>query len=70
VWLKEIDDTYQDWDYTPKQLRDFLNEYVIGQEHAKKVLSVAVYNHSPRNFINFINKDNASLCTIRIKITF
>ncbi len=46
--LKEVANTHQDWDYTPKQLRDFLNEYVIGQDHAKKILSVAVYNHYKR----------------------
>ncbi len=32
----------------PKQIREFLDEYVIGQEEAKKVLSVAVYNHYKR----------------------
>jgi ATP-dependent Clp protease ATP-binding subunit ClpX len=32
----------------PKQIMDFLNQYVIGQDHAKKVLSVAVYNHYKR----------------------
>lgn len=46
--LKEITNTHQDWDYTPKQLLAFLNDYVIGQNHAKKVLSVAVYNHYQR----------------------
>ncbi len=32
----------------PKQIREFLDEYVIGQDEAKKVLSVAVYNHYKR----------------------
>lgn len=33
---------------TPEQINAHLNEYVIGQEHAKKILSVAVYNHYKR----------------------
>jgi ATP-dependent Clp protease ATP-binding subunit ClpX len=33
---------------TPKEINEILNEYVIGQERAKKVLSVAVYNHYKR----------------------
>ena len=34
--------------YKPEELKAFLDEYVIGQEEAKKVLSVAVYNHYKR----------------------
>ncbi len=34
---------------TPSQIYKFLNEYVIGQEEAKRTLSVAVYNHYKRN---------------------
>ena len=34
--------------HPPKKLKAFLDEYVIGQEPAKKVLSVAVYNHYKR----------------------
>ena len=35
---------------TPKELKTLLDEYVIGQEEAKKTLSVAVYNHYKRIF--------------------
>ncbi len=34
----------------PKAIVDYLNQYVIGQEQAKKVLAVAVYNHYKRVF--------------------
>ena len=37
---------------TPSQIKKFLDEYVIGQERAKKVLSVAVYNHYKRVELN------------------
>jgi ATP-dependent Clp protease ATP-binding subunit ClpX len=40
--------------YTPKEIYTMLSEYVIGQEKAKKTLSVAVYNHYKR-----ILKDSA-----------
>ncbi len=32
----------------PREIREFLDQYVIGQDYAKKVLSVAVYNHYKR----------------------
>ncbi len=35
-------------DITPKQIKEFLDQYVIGQEEAKKHIAVAVYNHYKR----------------------
>ena len=37
---------------TPKEIREFLDEYVIGQDEAKKTLAVAVYNHYKRVLSN------------------
>ncbi len=42
---------------SPSKIKDFLDQYVIGQEHAKKVLSVAVYNHYKRLNSQKTNKD-------------
>ncbi|TFK74424.1 ClpX, ATPase regulatory subunit [Pluteus cervinus] len=42
---------------TPRELVDYLNEYIIGQENAKKVLSVAVYNHYNRVRANLSNPE-------------
>ena len=36
---------------TPHQIYDFLNEYIIGQDDAKRALSVAVYNHYKRHTV-------------------
>jgi ATP-dependent Clp protease ATP-binding subunit ClpX (EC 3.4.21.92) len=33
---------------TPKEIKTYLDEYIIGQDAAKKYLSVAVYNHYKR----------------------
>jgi ATP-dependent Clp protease ATP-binding subunit ClpX len=50
--LDEQESTGPDFDginlLKPKEIKAFLDEYVIGQELAKKVLSVAVYNHYKR----------------------
>jgi ATP-dependent Clp protease ATP-binding subunit ClpX len=34
--------------HKPAQIKEFLDKYVIGQDHAKRILSVAVYNHYKR----------------------
>ncbi len=47
--------------YTPKEVNAMLDEYVIGQDKAKKTLSVAVYNHYKRIFNKTNNSDDAEL---------
>jgi len=42
---------------TPREIHDFLNEYVIGQDRAKKTLAVAVYNHYRRIQVGFKSDD-------------
>lgn len=46
---------------TPAELKKILDEYVIGQERAKKVLSVAVYNHYKRIFRHHEIDDDTEL---------
>ncbi len=43
----------------PKEIHKKLNEYVIGQDRAKKTLSVAVYNHYKRIFKNDLENDTS-----------
>ncbi|AKH69809.1 endopeptidase Clp ATP-binding regulatory subunit ClpX [Spongiibacter sp. IMCC21906] len=45
----------------PKEINDTLDQYVIGQERAKKVLAVAVYNHYKRLRHGDTNKDGVEL---------
>ena len=42
---------------TPKEIKEFLDQYVIGQEKAKKIISVAVYNHYKRVFSGLKDDD-------------
>ena len=46
---------------TPAEINDFLNEYVIGQDAAKKTLAVAVYNHYKRINANDNDLDEVEL---------
>lgn len=42
----------------PKQIMEYLNKHIIGQDFAKKVLSVAVYNHYKRIHHNALSTTN------------
>ena len=47
--------------YTPKEINSILDDYVIGQNRAKKTLSVAVYNHYKRIFKNSTDIDDTQI---------
>ncbi len=51
---------------TPKEINEFLNQYVIGQDEAKRVLSVAVYNHYKRLESHKQNADEVELAKSNI----
>ena len=46
---------------TPEEIKAYLDEYIIGQEEAKKVLSISVYNHYKRTFLNSTDVDEVEL---------
>ena len=46
--LEDLGETGRDKLPKPKEIKAILDEYVIGQQRSKKVLSVAVYNHYKR----------------------
>ncbi|MDD4799378.1 MAG: ClpX C4-type zinc finger protein, partial [Clostridia bacterium] len=49
VYADKDADIFDDFELpTPRQLKEVLDDFVIGQEQAKQVLSVAVYNHYKR----------------------
>ena len=45
----------------PHEIHEFLNDYVVGQERAKKILAVAVYNHYKRVRVGQRTKDDVEL---------
>lgn len=46
---------------TPEEIKAILDDYIIGQEDAKKVLSISVYNHYKRTFLNSDEVNNVEL---------
>jgi len=50
---------------TPREIKERLDEYVIGQDHAKKILAVAVYNHYKRIQAE-VKKDDVELAKSNI----
>ena len=61
-YLKSAQETYEPAEgriaklRKPKEIKEFLDQYVIGQDRAKKLLSVAVYNHYKRINHNLVDK--------------
>ncbi len=45
----------------PKEIKAFLDQYIIGQDDAKKTLSVAVYNHYKRLSVKDVTKDDVEI---------
>ncbi len=50
----------------PREIFEFLNDYVVGQEYAKKILSVAVYNHYKRVQASPAQEDGVELAKSNI----
>jgi len=52
--------------HTPEEIKSYLDQYVIGQDYAKKVLSVGVYNHYKRLEFSDTNVkiDKSNMCVI------
>lgn len=50
----------------PVEIHDFLNEYIVGQERAKRILAVAVYNHYKRVQIGDNSDDQVELAKSNI----
>ncbi len=55
--IEDLVNDFKFQDFTPKKIKKIMDEYVIGQDEAKKVLSIAVYNHYKRLLDNELNYD-------------
>ncbi|AJC88299.1 ATP-dependent Clp protease ATP-binding subunit ClpX [Campylobacter insulaenigrae] len=62
---QEVDNTNFK-DITPKELKSYLDKYVIGQDRAKKIFSVGVYNHYKRLFKSNLENDDTELAKSNI----
>ena len=51
---------------TPRQIKEFLDQYVIGQSYAKKALAVAVHNHYKRLSLMEKNSENAATNDVEV----
>lgn len=51
-YLSSMDDLM-----TPEEIKDYLDEYIIGQDETKKVLAISVYNHYKRVLLNESDSD-------------
>ena len=60
TYFKENTKQNHSWNFFFPQIFEYLNKYVIGQGFAKKVLSVAVYNHYKRLSVNLPQSQQAS----------
>ncbi|MBD3789416.1 MAG: ATP-dependent Clp protease ATP-binding subunit ClpX [Campylobacterales bacterium] len=62
---EEQEENPKEWEahtlYTPKEMNTLLDDYVIGQENAKKTLAVAVYNHYKRIFRHEMVADDTQI---------
>lgn len=58
---KDENENFEYQNLTPKQLKSVLDSYVIGQDRAKKVFSVGVYNHYKRIFKQSNIKDDTEI---------